>query len=126
MPGSGLDRAYAIDFINHSDNQPANRMKRLPCLLAVCLGGTFILAIGCDRSDTESQAPPKVSERAPKGQPGGPEMRANKVKARRKPPQFESEAFPPRSSSPVAQDGETPVKPVGLDAQANRPVVGDQ
>jgi hypothetical protein len=101
-------------------------MKRLPWLLAVCLGGTFILAAGCNRTDTQSQPPPKVSERAPKGKPVGPEMRSNKVKARGKLKQFAPEALPPRGNAPVAQDGETPVKPGGLEVQANKSGVRDQ
>jgi hypothetical protein len=121
-----LDRAPFIDFIENTENQLANRMKRLPWLLAVCLGGTFILAAGCNRTDTQSQPPPKVSERAPKGKPVGPEMQANKVKVRKRPVQFEPEALPPQANAPVAQDGEGPQKPGRLETQANRPGIGDQ
>jgi len=103
----------------------ANRMKRLPWLLAVCLGGTFILGAGCDRTDKESQPPPKVSEKAPRDKLVGPEMRANKVKARRKPTRLEPEALPPQRAS-AAEDGETPLKPGGLEVPAKRAGVGDQ
>jgi spore coat protein H len=101
-------------------------MKRLPWLLAVCLGGTFILAAGCNRTDTQSQPPPKVSERAPKGKPVGPEMQANKVKARKRPTQFEPEALPPQANAPVAQDGESPEKPGAWEVQDDRAGVRDQ
>jgi len=53
-------------------------------------------------------------------------MQANKVKARGKLKQFEPEALPPRGNAPVAEEGETPAKPGGLGAQANRPGIGDQ
>src|SRR5580765_7772336 len=99
-------------------------MKLSPSLLAMCLGGTFILAAGCDRTDTQSQPGLEASESAPQAKRGGPEMRANKLQARGKPMQFAPEALPPQANAPMAQDGETPVKPGGLEVKANG--LGDQ
>jgi hypothetical protein len=58
-----LTEPDAVDFIDHSHNQLTNRMKRLPWLLAACLGGTFILAAGCDRTDAQSNTIRAVGRR---------------------------------------------------------------
>ncbi|MEO8426899.1 MAG: CotH kinase family protein [Verrucomicrobiota bacterium] len=101
-------------------------MKHFPRLLAVCLGGAFILCAGCDRTDTESQIRPKTPERAPQDKPGGRKMHPNKRQERVKLNQLESEALPPQANASVAHNGETPVKPGALEVQTKRPGNGDQ